>query len=138
MNEKMRNLFSTLILVGIIVNVFQRLEMIVNSVTHMSLLWDIVPKLPLLKKVNMTHCTYWIALKHQYCTLLHYCKAFCGPKAANFVGISWYVPLLPHSDLECLGTFGNWFWDLMVGNSSIVLNFYQQRPFFALKNYTRP
>ena len=43
-----------------------------------------------------------------------------------------------HSDLECLGTFGNWFWDLIVGNKSIVLNFYQQRPVFALKNYPRP
>ena len=26
----------------------------------------------------------------------------------------------------------------MVGNSSIALNFYQQRPVFALKNYPRP
>ena len=43
-----------------------------------------------------------------------------------------------HSDLECLGTFGNWFWDLIVGNRSIMLNFYQQWPFFASKNYPRP
>ena len=43
-----------------------------------------------------------------------------------------------HTDLKCLVTFGNWFWDLIVGNSLIVLNFYQQRPVFALKNYPRP
>ena len=48
----------------------------------------------------------------------------------------WMVPY--HSDLECLITFGNWFWDLIVGNRSKVLNFYQQRPVFALKNYPRP
>ena len=43
-----------------------------------------------------------------------------------------------HSDLECLGTFGNWFWDRIVGNRSIVLNFLQQSPVFVLKNYPRP
>ena len=46
--------------------------------------------------------------------------------------------LFEHSDLECLRTFGNWFWDLIVGNRSIMLNFYQQWPFFASKNYPRP
>ena len=35
-----------------------------------------------------------------------------------------------HSDLKCQITFGNWFWDPIVGNGSIVLNFYQKRPVF--------
>ena len=43
-----------------------------------------------------------------------------------------------HSDLKWPITFGNWFWHLIVGNRSIVLNFYQQRPVFALKNHPRP
>ena len=36
-----------------------------------------------------------------------------------------------HSDSGCWNSFGNCFWYLIVGNMSIVLNFYQQRPFFA-------
>ena len=43
-----------------------------------------------------------------------------------------------HSDLKCPITFGNLFWHLTVGNRPIVLNFYQQRPVFALKNCPRP
>ena len=43
-----------------------------------------------------------------------------------------------HSDSGCWNSFGNWFWHLIVGNMSIVLNFYQKRPFFALKNHPRP
>ena len=43
-----------------------------------------------------------------------------------------------HSDSDCWISFGNWFWHLIVGNRSIVLNFYQQRPVFALKNHPRP
>ena len=53
---------------------------------------------------------------------------------------SWIESALSpaHSDLKRLITFGNWFWHLIVGNRSIVLNFYQQRPVFALKNCPRP
>ena len=43
-----------------------------------------------------------------------------------------------HSASKCPILFGNWFWHLIVGNRSIVLNFYQQRPVFALKNHPRP
>ena len=46
--------------------------------------------------------------------------------------------IVKHSDLKCPITFGNWFWHLTVGNRPIVLNFYQQRPVFALKNHPRP
>ena len=35
------------------------------------------------------------------------------------------------SELKRPITFGNWFWHPIVGNRSIVLNFYQQRPVFA-------
>ena len=45
---------------------------------------------------------------------------------------------LYHSDSGCWNSFGNWFWHLIVGNMSIVLHFYQERPFFALKNHPRP
>ena len=41
------------------------------------------------------------------------------------------------SELKCLITFGYWFWHLIAENRSIVLNFYQQRPVFALKNCQR-
>ena len=43
-----------------------------------------------------------------------------------------------HSVSKCPISFGNCFWHLIVGNRSIVLNFYQQRPVFALKNHPRP
>ena len=43
-----------------------------------------------------------------------------------------------HSDLKCQITFGNGFWVLNGGNRSIVLNFYQKKLVFALKNYPRP
>ena len=51
---------------------------------------------------------------------------------------SMYTLVAVHSDLKCPITFGNWFWHLTVGNRPIVLNFYQQRPVFALKNCPRP
>ena len=43
-----------------------------------------------------------------------------------------------HSDLKRSITFGNWFWHLTVENRPIVLNFYQQKPVFSLKNCPRP
>ena len=43
-----------------------------------------------------------------------------------------------HSDSHCWISFVNWFWHLIVGNRSIGLNFYQQRPVFALKFFQRP
>ena len=43
-----------------------------------------------------------------------------------------------HSDSNCWILFGNWFSHLIAGNWSIALNFYQQRPVFALKNQPRP
>ena len=43
-----------------------------------------------------------------------------------------------HTDSKCPISFGDWFWHLIVGNRSIVLNFHQQRPVFALKNHPRP
>ena len=43
-----------------------------------------------------------------------------------------------HSDSKCLISFAICFWHLNVGNRSIVLNFYQQRPVFALKIHPRP
>ena len=43
-----------------------------------------------------------------------------------------------HNDSKCQISFGDWFWHLIVGNRSIVLNFHQQRPVFALKNHPRP
>ena len=48
------------------------------------------------------------------------------------------IPNIYHSVSKCPISFGNWFWHLIVGNRSIVLNFYQQRPVFALKNHPRP
>ena len=45
---------------------------------------------------------------------------------------------LLHSISKCPILFGNWFQHLIVVNMSIVLNFYQQRPGFALKNHPRP
>ena len=50
----------------------------------------------------------------------------------------WYHTTPFHSVSKCPISFGNWFWHLIVGNRSIVLNFYQQRPVFALKNHPRP
>ena len=47
-------------------------------------------------------------------------------------------PSHPHSDLKCQITFGNGFWVLNGGSRSIVLNFYQKKLVFALKNYPRP
>ena len=44
-----------------------------------------------------------------------------------------YAGVTNHSDSKCLISFGNWFWHLIVENRSIVPNFYQQRPGFALK-----
>ena len=41
------------------------------------------------------------------------------------------LKVIIQSDLKCTMTFGNWFWHFIVGNRSIVLNFYQQRPVFA-------
>jgi Na+-transporting NADH:ubiquinone oxidoreductase subunit NqrB len=41
------------------------------------------------------------------------------------------LAVLFHGELKCRISFGNWFWHLIVGNMSIVLNFYQQRPVFA-------
>ncbi len=43
-----------------------------------------------------------------------------------------------HSDSKCRISFAICFWHLNVGNRSIVLNFYQQRPVFALKIHPRP
>ena len=34
-----------------------------------------------------------------------------------------------HSDLKCPTTFGNWIWDVIVGNWSIMLNFYHKGQF---------
>ena len=42
-----------------------------------------------------------------------------------------------HSDSDCWISFVNWFWHLIVGNRSIGLNSYQQRPVFK-KNCQRP
>ena len=47
--------------------------------------------------------------------------------AAKWSGV---LPLI-HSDSGWWNSFGNWFCHLIVGNMSIVLNLYQQRPFFA-------
>ena len=43
-----------------------------------------------------------------------------------------------HSVSKFQISFGNWFWHLIVESRSIVLEFYQQRPVFALKNHPRP
>ena len=43
-----------------------------------------------------------------------------------------------HTDSQCPIWFVNCFWHLNVGNRSIVLNFYLQRPVFALKIHPRP
>ena len=43
-----------------------------------------------------------------------------------------------HSVSKFQISFGNWFWHLIVENRSFVLEFYQQRPVFALKNHPRP
>ena len=42
-----------------------------------------------------------------------------------------------HSDLECLGTFGNWFWDLIVGNRSIMLRFLSAMAIFCFKKLSK-
>ena len=76
---------------------------------------------------------------HQNLTLEDLAKASSRHTLKGVVKVINKVSLSPiHSDLKCLITFGNWFWDLIVGNRSKVLNFYQQRPVFALKNYPRP
>ena len=57
------------------------------------------------------------------------------------MAISWfyfYCCNCLHSDSECWISFVNWFWHLIIGNRSIVLNFYQERPVFALKIHPRP
>ena len=46
----------------------------------------------------------------------------------------WHI----HTDSKCPIWFVNCFWHLNVGNRSIVLNFYLQRPVFALKIHPRP
>ena len=38
---------------------------------------------------------------------------------------------------ECRISFRNWFWHLIVANRSIMLNFYQKRPVFALKKSSK-
>ena len=65
-------------------------------------------------------------------------KLLVQNKCLNGRGFSSIMFHLSHSDLKCLITFGNWFWDLIVGNRSIVLKCYQQRPVFVLKNHPRP
>ena len=57
----------------------------------------------------------------------------CGPSMADCQensGVHHWGFRQVYSDLECLGTFGNWFWDLIIGNRSNLLNFYQKRPIF--------
>ena len=79
---------------------------------------------------SFTYMSTYDSLKHRICI-----KPFLQ-KSGHL--LSDFLHAFCHSDLKCLITFGNWFWDLIVGNRSKVLNFYQQRPFFALKNYPRP
>ena len=54
----------------------------------------------------------------------------------NFINetvLSWI-----HSDSKGPILFVNWFWHLIVGNKSIGLNIYQQRPLLAFKIHLRP
>ena len=49
-----------------------------------------------------------------------------------------FFRLLAHTDSKCPIWFVISFWHLNVGNRSIVLNFYLQRPFLAWKIHPRP
>ena len=75
-------------------------------------------------------CILMLLFHYQDCTYNQYCQKWSSlPRQLK--------PHI-HSDLKCPITFGNWFWHLIVGNRSIVLKSYQQRPVFASKNHPRP
>ena len=82
----------------------------------------------------------------QNCFLLNYVRVFSSiflykfaQKCQHFYTFTdQSVPLLTHSELKCPISFENCFWHLIVANRSIVLNFYQKRPVFALKTHPRP
>ena len=74
--------------------------------------------------------------RQQFCSILHAHIYPLGPLHNGFNSIlKWhcFAPSFIHTDLKCMITFGNWFWDLNVAKRWIVLNSCQQRPFFALK-----